>query len=339
MKDRSRNRVGYLLAGILWLGGVVSASAADLRQIRYADHENFFRIVLDFSSMPQYRLIALDKEPTIQLDLRSTRLRCPGEGQIGHPSSPVRAVTAITGNGEVQSVRYHLKDRNVRPKYFTLQDPSRLVVDFYRVTPERPLNLSQRNFKVVVIDPGHGGWDTGAQGYGYEEKEIVLDIAKRLHRYFQASDSFQSYLSRDRDILPFLDSQDVPDPKDQDQRLALRRKSLAGRIQFANQTFEVGGEDHSADLFVSIHVNSFPGTKRQTVSRSGFRGAQDAQYEMSRSCAGENASVGDKWLDRPSMNQPDAAKVILSMMASRWECSTRSPPAISSSGCEASIWA
>ncbi len=316
MTDRSRNRARWLLAGILWLGGIVSASAADLNQIRYADHENFFRIVLDFSSLPQYRLIALDKEPTIQLDLKSTRLRCPGEVQIGHPSSPVRAVTSIAGNGEVLSVRFHLKDGNVRSKYFTLQDPGRLVVDFYRVTPERPLDLSQRNFKVVVIDPGHGGWDTGAQGYGLDEKEIVLDIAKRLHRYFQASDSFQSYLTRDRDILPFLAPGDNPDPKDQEQRLALRRKSLEGRVEYANQTFQVGGEDYLADLFVSIHVNTFPRNRSVNGFEIWIPGDKIAQDEMSRELQQvENAVDGDKVLDLTlNGSNREAAKVILSMM-------------------------
>jgi N-acetylmuramoyl-L-alanine amidase len=300
---------------MLWLAGIVSASAADLNQIRYADHGNFFRIVLDFSSMPQYRLIALDKEPTVQLDLKSTRLRCPGEIQIGHPSSPVRAVTAITGNGEVQSVRFHLKDGNVRSKYFTLQDPERLVVDFYRVTPERPMDLSQPNVKVVVIDPGHGGWDTGAQGYGFDEKEIVLDVAKRLHRYFQASDSFQSYLTRDRDILPFLDPGDNPDPQDQQQRLALRRKSLEGRVEYANQPFQVGGEDYLADLFVSIHVNTFPRNRTVNGFEIWIPGEKIAQDEMSGSCS--------RWRTRrrrqgagPDLNgsNREAAKVILSMM-------------------------
>ncbi|MFH1644530.1 MAG: N-acetylmuramoyl-L-alanine amidase [bacterium] len=78
----------------------------------------------------------------------------------------------------------------------------------------------------IVIDAGHGGKDSGANGvYSLKEKDITLDIARRA-KAFLKKDGLNVYLTRN-------DDKDV---------------SLLERSDFANHL--------KADLFVSIHVNS-----------------------------------------------------------------------------------
>ena len=82
---------------------------------------------------------------------------------------------------------------------------------------------------LVVIDPGHGGEDHGAVGRhsGLKEKEIVLDIAKRLAEKLEG-EGFKVILTRKDDtFLP-----------------------LGERTQIANRA--------GADLFISIHANASP---------------------------------------------------------------------------------
>jgi N-acetylmuramoyl-L-alanine amidase len=83
--------------------------------------------------------------------------------------------------------------------------------------------------RTIVIDPGHGGDDPGTLGhYGTREKDITLDIAKRLEARMRRYAGYQILLTRSEDMtLP-----------------------LEVRIDFANS--------HNADLFVSIHVNNIP---------------------------------------------------------------------------------
>ncbi len=79
---------------------------------------------------------------------------------------------------------------------------------------------------VVVIDPGHGGKDPGARGRsGLQEKTVVLDIAKRLHRLLK-KEGWHVYLTRDKDV--FI--------------------SLEGRTERASEL--------RADLYISIHANA-----------------------------------------------------------------------------------
>jgi N-acetylmuramoyl-L-alanine amidase len=91
------------------------------------------------------------------------------------------------------------------------------------------------NPHLIVIDPGHGGSDTGAIRNGVEEKTLTLDMAKRLRDILEAR-GWQVMMTRDADV-------DVYAPDD------TAHQELQARVNVANQ--------NGARLFVSIHVNSF----------------------------------------------------------------------------------
>ncbi|HYL60091.1 MAG TPA: N-acetylmuramoyl-L-alanine amidase, partial [Candidatus Acidoferrales bacterium] len=81
---------------------------------------------------------------------------------------------------------------------------------------------------LVMIDPGHGGYDPGTQSTsGISEKDLALQIASRLRAALEAR-GIQAAMTRDSDA--FI--------------------SLPERTRIANRA--------GADLFVSIHLNSSP---------------------------------------------------------------------------------
>ena len=86
----------------------------------------------------------------------------------------------------------------------------------------------------VVIDPGHGGHDPGAQVRGLNEAELVLDIALRLERLLTKEPGVEVVLTRRTNAYV----------------------ALEGRTAIANRS--------GADLFLSIHANA--------SSNSGVRG-------------------------------------------------------------------
>lgn len=77
----------------------------------------------------------------------------------------------------------------------------------------------------VVIDPGHGGYDTGAQYGGYDEKDITLIISQKLKQSLEEK-GIKAYLTRDEDS--FL--------------------SLAERVDITNSI--------RPHVFISIHANA-----------------------------------------------------------------------------------
>ena len=134
-------------------------------------------------------------------------------------------------------------------KQFTLSNPPRLVVDVTppiepRVIPlpeaQEPLPLSTapaiqpaappaKGYRTIVIDPGHGGRDSGARGLRHtEEKDITLKVGLKLRDLLSKQPGVRVLLTRDHDAFVELEE----------------------RAKFANS--------HEADLFVSIHVNSHP---------------------------------------------------------------------------------
>jgi N-acetylmuramoyl-L-alanine amidase len=108
--------------------------------------------------------------------------------------------------------------------------------------PDVATPIPPRGKIVVVIDPGHGGPDPGAIGIGgLQEKEIVLDISKRVETLL-AQQGVQTVMSRSQDVDLDLEP----------------RVDLANRI--------------NSTVFVSIHANSI------NMSRPDINGLETYYY-------------------------------------------------------------
>src|SRR6201993_1884463 len=104
-------------------------------------------------------------------------------------------------------------------------------ISFYQekrpaVNRESKATQPQRSkpFAVVVLDPGHGGQDSGAMCGGVMEKDLTLDVARRVDRLLN-SEGIATLMTRVGDTYV----------------------SLADRAAFANRVRKC--------IFVSIHFN------------------------------------------------------------------------------------
>ena len=96
-----------------------------------------------------------------------------------------------------------------------------------------------REVKTIVIDPGHGGKDTGAQGKKSNEKDIVLAIGKLLKKELE-KEGFNVKMTRDKDV--FIE--------------------LGQRANLANQW--------DGDLFISLHCNAIDATPERKKQIKGY---------------------------------------------------------------------
>lgn len=91
---------------------------------------------------------------------------------------------------------------------------------------EKPSARAARAFKpVIVIDPGHGGHDTGATKFGTVEKNVVLAFSKMLRDKLEATGRYRVLMTRDTDVFIPLDD----------------RRAF--------------GERHNANLFIAVHAD------------------------------------------------------------------------------------
>lgn len=133
----------------------------------------------------------------------------------------------------------------------------------------------------VVLDAGHGGRDPGAIGYGgIEEKDLVLDIARRVKRKLVAMGGYEVQLTRNNDR--FLELED--------------------RAQIANEK--------NADIFVSIHANA--SRNKRTRGLETYFLNRNSDEDTIKIAARENAIPIDKMKD--AMNSLD---YILASMAAQ----------------------
>ena len=133
--------------------------------------------------------------------------------------------------GETAQVAFKLGSKVISHEWYQSLDPNEIVITLR--TPlgkieERIENVKEKQrLDTVVLDAGHGGKDPGSRGkYGTKEKDVVLDITKRIGRLLEKNTRIKVIYTRDEDVF-------VP---------------LIKRTKIAN--------DADGKVFVSIHANS-----------------------------------------------------------------------------------
>jgi N-acetylmuramoyl-L-alanine amidase len=196
-----------------------------LEELRYRSYPSFTRIVIETSGPLAYRVeAAAGKESRVRLLLLAgfPRVQEISDGFIGE------ARLERAGDDAVLRVLFEGAPGELRAS--TLEDPPRLVLDYAR--PVDPAPRDRRDaavapLRLIVLDAGHGGHDTGAIGPGgLQEKELVLDVTRRVARLLEDRLDVKVLLSRDTDHFV----------------------TLRDRTTYANR--------ERADLFVSIHANA-----------------------------------------------------------------------------------
>lgn len=192
------------------------------------------RVVLDISHPVEHTLFTLSNPARVVIDLH------PGhrEDAIGLPAGQgyveqIRSAPRLNGDLRVVLDLTHV----VQPRSFYAQPNAtyghRLVIDLARPGAAVPVKVAPApgpggRDVIIAIDPGHGGEDPGASGRkGTREKDVVLQVAKRLERLINEEPGMQAVLVRKGDYYI----------------------SLRSRMQNAR--------DRRADMFISIHADAF----------------------------------------------------------------------------------
>ncbi len=144
-----------------------------------------------------------------------------------YPKEPLDPIAALIMKGEWKN--------DPEPVQVVASTPKKSIID----APSRKTSLSGEPLKdagkmqlkrmvTIVVDPGHGGEDSGAIGArGSKEKDVVLAIGKRLKAKIEQQPNMRVVMTRNADFF-------VP---------------LGTRVQKARAV--------QADLFISIHADAF----------------------------------------------------------------------------------
>jgi N-acetylmuramoyl-L-alanine amidase len=278
---------GLLLAGLLAPGAALGGTAAEPVALSSQLTGDAGRTILslDVSRSFNYKVFALDNPYRVIVDMPAVEFRLPRGagiqglglvsdyryGMVGPGHS--RLVINTTGPVLIESAGILSKDGQSQSSFkiaLAATDAKTFLAHLPRraVKAAKPAPVAaaaagiplpepglKRDIPLVVLDPGHGGPDSGAVGPdGGEEKDAVLAISLKVRELLLASGKFKVSMTRDTDVF-------IP---------------LSGRVDHA--------EKRRADLMVSIHADSTSSGRRwQPVSGATiYTRSETASDEESR---------------------------------------------------------
>jgi N-acetylmuramoyl-L-alanine amidase len=290
--DGTAAKSAYAAAGKRDNGSLADLARVD--NIRYWSSPTYTRVVIDLDEDVTFRSGVLkderDRERMRLIFIDLERAFISGSSRSIPIHDGILHLVKVAQHDK-QTVRTVLYVDDVEDfKIFSLSNPPRVVIDVIGTgclpTPEQekkdslptgtppvvagtPPTLAQQlglGIGTVVIDPGHGGKDPGAVGAGgLYEKDVVLDISRRVKTLLEREMGCRVELTRDTDRF-------IP---------------LEERTVIANT--------RRADLFISIHANASRNRRARGVETYFLNLATDR--EAMELAAKENATstrkIGD----------------------------------------------
>jgi N-acetylmuramoyl-L-alanine amidase len=249
--------VGTKLASTL-VGKSFDVNDGFLKQIRVGQFQSDrTRIVLEVDSLSDYDAFFLSNPSRLVIDVHGKKVARAETPKTVAAPTPVKSATETTTKNGVKKVIVDADDdsdiADAKPEQpetkrasTTRNSPTPVKVSSIKgkrktIPPELDIHEAQPTangdrsliralgLKIgrIVIDPGHGGHDTGTIGpNGLLEKDLVLEVGRRLGKLLEARLGADVVFTRNDDTF-------IP---------------LETRTAIANQ--------EQADLFVSIHANS-----------------------------------------------------------------------------------
>ncbi len=278
----------------------ISCDAGDqveFKGLRYHITPEYLRVVVDLSGSAEFSNSRLSNPERLFLDIKNAKLPKDFQKNYAINDTLVKGIRLGQFTADTARIVFDLTSADYDFKIFSLEDPFRLIIDVFskganekKQAPgiiekpvEPPKQDSNREASVlrrkIVIDPGHGGHDSGAIGpTGLCEKDVVLDVALRVRSIINKEyPNYEVILTRDSDVF-------IPLPE---------------RAKIANK--------NGADFFLSIHANASPNRKARGVETYLLNWTNDE--EALKVAARENAIS----LKRMKQVQSDLGVILASL--------------------------
>ena len=235
----------------------------DSLEIKHWSAPDHTRIVIYTGKQVEWNIVNSEASKMLIIDIDNLA-KVPLTRRIIVNDTIVREIKASKPNRNKIRLKIYL----VKPAdcdIFTLEryrwTPARVVINITRpdlVEKERKKRIAlkklhEKGYKIIVIDPGHGGEDLGAIGpSGTREKDVVLMVGKEMERILNSKKRFKAVLTRSHDYF-------IP---------------LEDRINIARE--------YGADLFISLHADWTKGKDVRGTSLYclSLRGASDKGAEL-----------------------------------------------------------
>lgn len=297
---------------------LLTVAAAQSAPVKPADRTRF---VVGLDRKVEYQVFSLANPNRVVVELPDVKLNMPehsGAGAVGlvksfrgglAASGKTRVVIDVTEPVVVESAKIS-KDANgawrlaldiltvdaaikAGSKKGLASQPNGLgAAGLQPPTPKRaesPKMRAAKAFKpIIVLDPGHGGMDSGATKYGTVEKQVVLAFAHELRHQLEKTGRYKVLMTRDKDVFVELEE----------------------RVKY--------GERNNANLFIAVHAD-YASTKARgaTIFTLRDRVAKDLERNATNRAGDKVMSDSDVQNVKQSSGDVAAVRNILADLAER----------------------
>ena len=193
-------RTLFALIVLCLLSSPAGAGAAEkgltVKGVRHASYATFTRIVFEIELAAPYVLIR-------STDGRSVTLSSYGGPFLLKTPLPIVRDSVVLGLESREeagrtAVVIRLDGAAGEVKDFVLRGPDRIVVDIQKGAAPLPAIPTDKP-TVIVLDPGHGGKDTGIIAPQGQEKTLTLDLSLAIRKMLQKDPRLMVVLTRGKD--------------------------------------------------------------------------------------------------------------------------------------------
>ena len=314
MEDNNQKRRNFILtlaqmvsaAGASIYAPLIAAkeSGAVVKSVSVSNGRNQQKVIIELDKAIEHKLFRLNSPERVVLDIKQARTNGTIKLDPNRSKTLVSRIRYATRNNSdlrivldmaqqtKATTRIYKSGRNYKLEILlsgsgkpVAAAPVKKPANAKRAQTKR----SRKNF-VVAIDPGHGGRDSGAVGkHGTYEKDVVLQISKRLKKRVDGARGMEAFLTRDSDKY-----------------LTLRQRMQKARAKHA-------------DLFISVHAdanenNSVRGSSVYILSEKGA--SSEMAYWLAKNenkvdveMAGTHLDSGNKVLSQLLLDLTQSAQI------------------------------
>ena len=270
-----------LLATVAVVVWGVQALAAVLEEVEISGDLAQSKVTIKITEPANFHHATLPNPPRLYVDLNDTAVARnfvkSTEGTIGvqqvrigvHPGNRIRVVVDLGG-----SFRTAVSSVPVRSA-----DGYAIEIGVFHADVERQCATLPTEHVVVLLDPGHGGFDPGAVGYNEVlEKDVTFAIATHIEESLGRKPGFKVILTRTGDYAVPLED----------------RRKLA--------------EDMQADIFISIHADAYGdqaphGASVYVLSEDGTESELDTWLVQNESSSDWEGGISN-WVNSRCFKRP-----------------------------------
>lgn len=175
-----------------------------IKGVRHFSYPTFTRVVFEAEAAGAYTLTKTSDGKGLIFSAYEAVLSAPA--QLPVINDGVVKGMELKHEGVGAYILIHLDSGAGVARDFVLRGPDRIVLDISRRQTQTSMPQTSSRTAVIVIDPGHGGRDSGLISSHGREKFLTLDISRALARALKRQDAgFNVVLTRDKDVDMSLD--------------------------------------------------------------------------------------------------------------------------------------